>query len=173
MATDQKEEVRVGLAFLGDVQLRASPDAPKFTNEEGAGPFLGGGDGTINGPRLKGSVRWDFYEDIGETFCTNSIAGYIDTGDGARINLVTRGHALVPDKTRQPNSCSMTHSVLFTTDDERYQWLNNQLGVWNGEFNFGTYEHNYKAYANIVEDVASVSSDAAFCGPAGSDGPAR
>ncbi len=171
MATEQKDELKVGLAFLGDVRLNASPDAPKFTNEEGAGPHLGGGDGTINGPKLKGSVRWDFYEEIGETFCTNTIAGYIDTEDGARINLVTRGHALVPDKASQPDSWSMTHSVLFTTDDERYQWLNNQLGVWNGEFNFGTYEHTYKAYNNTVERVAFVPSDA-FCGPAGADGPA-
>ena len=85
---------------------------------------------------------------------------------------MTRGHALVPDKASQPDSWSMTHSVLFTTDDGRYQWLNNQLGTWNGEFNFGTYEHNYKAYANNVERVAAVPSSAAFCGPATADGPA-
>ena len=151
MTTQQKEELNIELEFLGDVKLNVSMDAEQFTSQEGAGPRLGGGFGTVNGPKLRGTVRWDFYEEIGETFCTNTLAGYIDTEDGARINYVTRGHALVHDRDADADSWSMTHSVMFNTEDDRYQWIDKQLGVWNGEFHFRTYEHNYKAYVSKLE----------------------
>ena len=151
MATQQKEDLTIGLDFLGDVKLNVSMDSEQFTSQEGEGPRLGGGFGTVNGPMLKGTVRWDFYEVIGETFCTNTIVGYIDTEDGARINYVTRGHALVADSDRDPDSWSMTHSVMFNTEDNRYRWIDRRLGVWNGEFHMGAYKHNYKAYLSKYE----------------------
>ena len=172
MTTVQKDDLKIGLAFLGDVQLDVSMEAEQFTDVADAGPRLGGGYGTVSGPKLVGKVRWDFYEEIGDAYCTNTLAGYIDTDDGARINYATRGHALVPDKAGDPNSWSMTHSVLFTTEDERYKWLDKQLGVWHGEWHFGLYQHNYKAYASTLERVAPVASDApAAGGPAGTHGP--
>ena len=153
--TDTKTELKVGLAFLGDIFVQMSTDAEQFTNLEGTGPHLGGGAGTVSGPKLNGSIKTDFYEEIGETYCLNGLAGYIDTDDGARIDFTTRGHALVHDKATDGESWSMTHSVHFTTDDKRYAWLNGQLGTWNGEFHMGTYQHNYKAYVASVERVAA------------------
>ncbi len=70
------------------------------TSSEGKlGEYLGSGDGALHGPRLEGAVHWDLYEVVGETRCQTNFAGYIETGDGAKIHFDARGFGMVPDPT--------------------------------------------------------------------------
>lgn len=38
--------------------------------------------------------------------------------------------------------------IFFETKDERYQWLTEIMGVWEGEFDMESYQHRYQIYGN-------------------------
>ena len=110
------------------------------------GEYIGSGKGSVMGPRIQGEVsRWDLYEDVSEVVCRSNLSGVIETNDGAIINFDTMGFFKVPDKS-QPQQWITTAGVNFTTDDERYGWLNDVLGIWEGTFNMETYRHHYQVY---------------------------
>ena len=64
------------------------------------GPLLGSGDGHVRGPRIKGRIRWSLFEEQGAGECKTNIAGSIETDDGSRIGIETRGFGVVPDPGR-------------------------------------------------------------------------
>jgi hypothetical protein len=39
--------------------------------------------------------------------------------------------------------------VSFVTDDDRYQWLTDMMGVWEGEFDMKSYRHIYQIYGKM------------------------
>ena len=43
----------------------------------------------------------------------------------------------------------LTMALQFATDDERYQWLNTTLGIWEGEFDEKVGQARYRAYAAV------------------------
>ena len=43
--------------------------------------------------------------------------------------------------------------LRFESDDERYRWLNDALGVWEGNFDAAAHRAHYRAY--LVMDGAS------------------
>jgi hypothetical protein len=155
MTATTNNELQIGMTLIGDIVLDVDMEQAQSTDIQGQGPQLGGGPGTISGERLNGKVAWDFYEDIGEAYCTNAIAGHIDTDDGARIDYQTRGYAKVEHPDVDGDSWTMTHSVFYSTDDARYAWINGAQGLWYGEFHMGHYQHNYKAYVATVERTAA------------------
>ena len=44
-------------------------------------------------------------------------------------------------------------TLRFESDDKRYAWLDNALGVWDGEFDAEAHRARYRAY--LVEEDAS------------------
>lgn len=136
---------------LFEAKLRYRREMPRVTSSGGSvGEYLGSGDGTLEGPKIRGTVRWDFFEEQGETLCRSGLVGVIETDDKVRIPFESIGFFLRPDKSR-PDRWISSAAVRFDAQGERYGWLNAVLVVWEGEFDMGTYRHRYRAYANTVE----------------------
>lgn len=152
------------LEHLFDVEWRISPDAAEIAGREGReGASIGSGEGTVASPVLGGAIRFTFYsadcpydpgflaatgqswDDIGDHVCKINPVGVIETDDGARIQFEVKGFGLRLEK-RAPR-WSMTAGVRLLSDDERYRWLNELVGVWEGEFNEETGIANYRVWA--------------------------
>jgi len=147
---EEPSEVRSkGLEYLFDIGLQFREMLPVTSREAGEGEYIGSGEGTVDGPRINGTVRWDLFEEQEETLCRSNLAGVIETNDGAEIHFDSRGFFIKPDRSK-PNKWVTSASVHFTAD-ERYEWLNAQLAVWAGEFDMETYCHHYQAYAQVVD----------------------
>ena len=137
------------LEHLFDLELQYRQELNPVTSPEGKiGQYIGSGDGTVNGPKIQGTIRWDLYEDIGERVCQTNFVGIIDTDDSARIQFETKGFGMVPDPSK-PNDWVMSYAVRFDTGDSRYEWLNNALALLDGEFSTETYVHHYRAFIGI------------------------
>jgi hypothetical protein len=134
------------LEHLFDLKMQYREALEPVTPPDGKiGQYVGSGDGTVNGPKLRGTVRWDLYEAIGERVCQTNFAGIINTDDNAQIHFETRGFGIVPDPSK-PNDWVMSYAVKFDTLDARYEWLNKVLALSDGEFSAETYLHHYRAY---------------------------
>src|SRR5437764_228181 len=81
--------------------------------------LVGGGDGTLSGPRMRGTVRWSNYETTGEDqVCTLQVPGVIQTYDGALIQFEGRELAMpLSDESKQWRVAGV---LRFKTDDSRY-----------------------------------------------------
>ena len=136
------------LTHLFEIELNYTerfPDAVAVTGR--VGEYSGSGTGFVNGPEIQGHVlRWDLFEEVGEQLCSSNINGVIETEDGAHIRFDTMGFFRVPDKT-QPQLWATSAAVHFETNDDRYAWLNDVLGVWEGTFDMDSYRHHYQVYA--------------------------
>jgi hypothetical protein len=131
---------------LFEVELQYQPGMEAVTSPEGRlGEYLGSGDGTVKGPNIQGTVRWDLYEVTGEVRCQTNFAGVIDTDDGAEIRFDAQGFGMVPDGSK-PHEWHMANAGQFDTQDEHYAWLNTVLALWDGEFDMETYRHRYRIY---------------------------
>jgi len=138
------EDRRLAPLFRAVLQYRsqAQQDAviPPDARE---GEYIGSGDGTATGDRLRGTVRWSLWagncvyplvrkgQDIpdGLHLCTMNPVGFIETPDGARIRFDGRGYGL-----RSPESYRTSMTLVFGTEDARYAWLTKVLGVMEAEF---------------------------------------
>ena len=69
----------------------------------------------------------------------------IEMDDGAHIRFDAKGFGIVPDRLK-PNKWHIANTVQFDTEDERYEWLNTALALWDGEFDMETYRHHYQSY---------------------------
>jgi mercuric ion transport protein len=130
--------------FTAVLQYRSdSPDSSIIPNEGREGAFIGSGDGVVTGKRLSGAVRWSLWSGNcvypllreGQTvpdglhLCTMNPAGFIETNGGARIRFDGRGYGL-----RSSKKYRTSLTLVFSTEDARYAWLTNLLGVMEGEF---------------------------------------
>ena len=132
---------------LASVELLAKPGLAQFTESDGKlGQFLAGGEGKISGDLVQGSIRWDLYCDHNNPAdCGNTIAGVIDTDDGAVVNFEMLGYADIVDPS-QPHLWTMGFTSKFPTDDGRYGSLDGVLAHWTGQFNMATYRHHYEVF---------------------------
>jgi hypothetical protein len=134
------------LERLYEAELQFQQGISKVTRTENiGGEYVGSGVGTVEGPRIKGTMRWDLFEEREETLCRSNLVGVIDTDDGAQIRFDSRGFFIRPNET-DPNKWITSASVHFTTSDERYRPLNTQLAVWEGEFDMAKLRHHYYVY---------------------------
>jgi hypothetical protein len=108
------------------------------------GELIGSGDGAVNGGRLAGSVRWTLFEVPGEFVCAMEPVAEIETVDGARIRIEGRGYAR--RATAQDRVWKVAATLRFENADERYRWLHETLGVWEGEFDADAHRACYRAY---------------------------
>lgn len=139
------EKGRMELAPLFEAELQYRPDMAAVVSPEGrTGRLLGSGDGRITGPRVRGRFRWSIFEEQGAGECKTNIAGFIETDDGGRIGIETRGFGVVSDPSR-PRHWRMSAAIQFRADG-KYAWLQSVLAVWDGSFDMVTGRHSYRAY---------------------------
>ncbi len=93
--------------------------------------LVGGGDGTLTGPRMRGTVRWSNYETTGEDqVCALQVPGIIQTHDGALILFEGREFAMPLSEGSQ--QWRVAGVLRFKTDDSRYLWLNETFALTSG-----------------------------------------
>jgi hypothetical protein len=110
------------------------------------GQLVGGGDGTLTGPRLRGTVRWSNYETTGEDrVCTLQVPGSIQTHDGAEIGF--EGHEFAMPLSEGSHQWRVAGVLRFKTDDRRYLWLNDTFALTIGTFD---YENGHARWTAFV-----------------------
>jgi alkylmercury lyase len=99
------------------------------------GTLVGGGDGTITGPRVRGTVRWSNYEKTSEDLvCALQVPGVIQTHDGAEIGF--EGRELAMPLSEGSEQWRVAGVLRFKTDDIRYAWLNDTFALTSGTFDY-------------------------------------
>ena len=137
------------LERLFDLELQYRPGIePVAPAEKIDGTPLGSGDGTISGPRLRGSVRWSSFMKPATDGCQLGFTGFLETDDGARIPFDAIGFALGRDQAR-PAIWSVDVAVQFEPEDERYAWLRPVPVVLDGEFDYDNAHGRYTGYARL------------------------
>jgi hypothetical protein len=112
--------------------------------EHGEGKLVGSGAGRVDGRHLRGALRWTLFEGPGELVCSMNPVLAIDTEDGATIAVDGRGYGRRSSPSDQLWRVAAT--LLFSTHDERYRWLDGTIGVWEGEFDAGQHRASYRAF---------------------------
>ena len=118
---------------------------------QGEGELIGSGDGTVVGEAVAGALAWTLFERPGKLSCAMNPVAVIETEEGARVRLVARGFARRSDEASSIWDVAAT--LRFESDDERYAWLDNALGVWEGEFDAAAHRARYQAY--LVKNALS------------------
>jgi len=88
----------------------------------------GEGDGTVEGPRLTGKLRWvNHPRQRSDAVVLPDVHGIIRTKDDAVVLFSLQGRTVFQD-----GKGVQLLTVLFDAEDERYRWLNNTLCVLEG-----------------------------------------
>ena len=138
------------LTHLFDAELVYRSEMEPLTRA-GEGELIGSGDGTVLGDTIVGALAWTLFERPGTLSCAMNPVGVIETEEGARVRLEARGFARRSDEASRIWDVAAT--LRFESDDERYRWLDNALGVWEGEFDAESHRARYQAY--LVRDAAN------------------
>ena len=106
IATTSSSDNRLEALFKADLQYRSESQTDAVVVAEGReGVYIGSGDGTVAGDRLRGTIRWSLWsgnclyplvrsgQSVPEGFhlCTINPAGFIETVDGARTRIIAWG----------------------------------------------------------------------------------
>ena len=144
VAGNLTEQAPLDCLFTATTQFTSELVADAVVPPEGReGVYLGSGDGIATGGRLRGTLRLSFYSGNclyplirqGQSvpddlhLCTLNPGGFIDSDDGARIRFDGKGYGL-----RSPERYRVSMTLVFATEDVRYAWLTQVLGVVKGEF---------------------------------------
>ncbi len=132
---------------LFEMNLEYRQDKAPVSKDSKVGEYIGSGEGVVRG-RINGTVHWSLFEAQSAVFCASNLFGIITTDDGAEIKFDTMGFFRRPDE--GSHIWQNSSGVSFETDDERYQWLKDVMGVWEGEFDMKAYRHKYQVYAKMV-----------------------
>jgi len=145
LSCEEKMENYRELTQFFEAELQFMPGMKSPVSSAGRiGELLGSGEGFIHGKKISGSIRWSIFEVVGNP-CETNITGHIQTNDGATIALQSKGFGLVPDKSKS-NQWHLAATLILSTDDARYDWLNTVIAFWDGEFDMSTGRHSYTAY---------------------------
>src|SRR5712691_2561179 len=115
------------LHYQGPIELAPMGDK--------VGTLVGGGDGTLTGPSMRGTVRWSNYETTGEDqVCALQVPGVIQTHDGAEIGF--EGRELAMPLSDERKQWRVGGVLRFKTADSRYAWLNDSFALTSGTFDY-------------------------------------
>src|SRR5258708_3038886 len=90
------EQFTNGLELLFSLELHYQGPIELAPIGDKVGTLVGGGDGTLTGPRMRGTVRWSNYETTGEDqVCALQVPGVIQTPTAAEMRL-QRPHLSLP-----------------------------------------------------------------------------
>lgn len=134
----------MSLQHLFDAELRYQPGLEPLV-ATGEGELIGSGNGTFHGPKLRGTIRWTLFEQPGDLVCTMNPVAVLETEDGAQIRIEGRGYA--ERASHDDQRWRVAATLRFDTADERYRWLNEPLGFWEGEFDAAEHRARYRAFA--------------------------
>ena len=138
----------MALEHLFDAELHLRPGMDPVVTPQGRdGRLVGSGDGAVRGPSVNGTIRWSNFETQGEWLCGMYPAGLIETADGATIRFEAKGYALRSGAESSPTGWKVAGGMRFETEGPGYGWLNEGLGVWEGEFDEATGEATWRVYA--------------------------
>ncbi len=129
--------------FEAQLVYRSGMD-PLVPAADGEGQLVGSGEGTVTGSRLAGRLRWTLFEEPGELVCAMNPVAVIETEDGAQIRFQARGYGRRGSK--EDPRWKVAATLRFESDDERYRWLGDALGFWEGEFDGNAGRASYRAY---------------------------
>jgi hypothetical protein len=152
MTTRGKSIVRLDPLF--DAELQYQDGAEALVPAEGReGQLVGSGDGVVTGTRIAGRLRWTLFEGPGELLCAMAPVARIETADGAEIRFEARGYGRRPTATDR--IWSVAAALRFDTEDVRYRWLTQLVGVWEGEFDADTGRARYRAFLPTFDSDAA------------------
>jgi hypothetical protein len=98
----------------------------------------------VTGERLAGSLRWTLFEVPGDLACAMAPVAVIETVDGAHVRIEARGYAR--RATREDHLWRVAATLRFESEDERYAWLDDSLGIWEGQFDADAHRARYRAF---------------------------
>jgi hypothetical protein len=146
---------------LFDAALQFSRDAPgnAVIDIGGGDAYIGSGDGTVTGERLRGTIGWSLHASDclyprirrGEVVpddlhrCSLSFRGRIDTADGARVQVDGRGYGL-----RTVDWYRWSLTLAFGTNAAPYGWLTATLAAMQGEFDEKAARAVLRAFVPVV-----------------------
>jgi hypothetical protein len=132
------------LEHLFDAELEYRPGMAPLA-EHGDGELIGSGEGSVDGQRLRGALRWTLFEgEGGDLVCTMHPILTIHTEDGASIGIEGRGYA--HRTTPSDQLWRVAATLLFSANEDGYAWLDGALGVWEGEFDAERHIAHYRAF---------------------------
>jgi alkylmercury lyase len=124
-----------GLALLFSLELHYQGPIELAPIGDKVGTLVGGGDGTLTGPRVRGTVRWSNYETTGEDqVCALQVPGIIQAHDGAEIRF--EGRELAMPLSEGSQQWRVAGVLRFKTGDSRYGWLNDTFALTSGTFDY-------------------------------------
>ncbi len=157
-----------GLQPLFDFDLHGIPSkVPVVSAKDREGVFITNAAGTIRGEKLHGKIWMTFFAKdcayllvqagieppAGQHLCKENDGGVIETDDGAKILFDTKGYGLRGADPANPSKWRLAMTVQFSTNDNRYKWLNTAFAYWEGQFDDAKGIASYKSYmANIPND---------------------
>src|SRR5260370_6436769 len=129
------EQFTNGLELLFSLELHYQGPIELAPMGDKVGTLVGGGDGTLTGPRMRGTVRWSNYETTGEDRVgALQVRGFIQPHGGAFIQFGGREFAMpLSDGSQQWRVAGV---LRFKTDDSRYVWLNEAFALTSGTFDY-------------------------------------
>src|SRR5260221_5564530 len=154
-------EDRIEELFQADLPYRSDSQSDAVVVAEGRdGVYIGSGDGTVAGDRLRGTIRWSLWSGNclyplvrdgqsvpeGLHLCTINPAGFIETPDGVRIRFDGRGYGLRGSERYQTNL-----TLIFSSEDVRYEWLTKVVAVMDGDFDEKTGRATWKMFMSPLE----------------------
>ncbi|MGH7449896.1 MAG: DUF3237 family protein [bacterium] len=168
LGTPRDESQTKRLEHLFDTELYFTSDSPKdvaVPADNREGDFLGNGEGTLTGGKIQGKMRWSWYaascayllvkqgKEVppGQDLCYENPGGYIVTNDGATIKFDARGYGLRGYDESKPHWWNITMALQFSTEDERYKWLNTRFGVMEGRFDEKAGRARHRVYIQVIE----------------------
>ncbi len=128
--------------FVAELQY-TSEEEPIVSAEGRDGVLIGNGDGTVTGEKVRGTIRWSFYSGNGAYVFVR--AG-IEPGPEQYLGTAYPGGVIETDDETQPHLWRLTMGVKFSTDDERYGWLNTTLGLLVSDFDETTSQGIWRVY---------------------------
>jgi hypothetical protein len=144
-----------------DFELRAEPGRePYVSSEDREGVFITNATGTATGEKIGGKIKLSFFAkdcayllvqaglepSPGQHLCKENEGGIIETDDGAKILIDTKGYGLRGADPANPTKWHLAMTVHFSTTDPQYSWMNTAFGFWEGEFDEATGRARYTAY---------------------------
>ena len=134
---------RLPPVYLFDAELPYQDGLPPVVAADVRGDLVGSGTGRVAGPCLNGTLLWSNFEQVFDDHCRLIITGVIDTDDGAHIRFESQGFAL---PLTLGATWAVAAAVRFTTDDQRYVWVQSMPATWQGEFDEATATARYRAF---------------------------
>jgi hypothetical protein len=150
-----------GLEHFFDFDLEANPSRePYVSSKNREGVFITNSTGIVTGEKIRGRIKLSFFaQDCahlmvqagiepspGQHLYKENDGGIIETEDGAKITVDTKGHGLLGADAANPRKWRLAMTVQFSTNDERYSWLNTSFGFWEGEFDEKDGRASYRGY---------------------------